>query len=100
IRDLYVTGVQTCALPIFERESANLGSEVAGRLVDAGRRRWHARHRRTRDRCERARHLLRRVATRAGGEQDGAAISPAAVGLLDEIGRASCRERGEDSGEG
>src|SRR5205823_10436385 len=85
IRDKLVTGVQTCALPIFEdRSSADHGDrllhagwfqlEVEGQLLTQ-----HERHRRVLDRRE-ARALdpdgIRRRLQRS-----------------DQIGRASCRER-------
>src|SRR5690349_23417849 len=76
IRDLYVTGVQTCALPISAREL----------LDDAVER-----HARRRDRAEpvllvldggheRGGRLLRREPRDARGQEE-------------QIGRASCRER-------
>src|SRR5207253_8397525 len=74
IRDGHVTGVQTCALPISRRPSGR-AAEVARRLVltvDG-----------------------RRVALAPVGR--GLIAHPAGQG---EIGRASCRERGERWGGG
>src|SRR5206468_7283725 len=42
---LIVTGVQTCALPIWVRDRRADGVDVAGRdHLSDGRRRWHDRH--------------------------------------------------------
>src|SRR5437868_13851971 len=72
IRDRNVTGVQTCALPIFAYGRANGGP--ARRGTDPRRRRTAARSDRD-------------AAARRRRERDGA-----------QIGRASCRERVERSG--
>src|SRR5688500_20028045 len=82
IRDYKVTGVQTCALPIFERCFA---------MFEA----WHVRRI-----DEEVRRFLMRDRERVGG-----ALVPccrhlmierdAANAVTSEIGRASCRERGE-----
>src|SRR5256884_3759353 len=77
IRDVAVTGVQTCALPIF------LAISMMSRKATAAARGHHARYE----------YLF----VRADGEQlreitrlvESGAIKP----LIDKIGRASCRER-------
>src|SRR5204863_3991480 len=76
IRGLYVTGVQTCALPI----SRERGGGLAG---DGG---WDWLRRRELGEGE-----------RGHGRLLGLVADPAA---LDEIGRASCRERVENEGGG
>src|SRR5690606_40700996 len=80
IRDFHVTGVQTCALPIWRRRALAAG---------AGSRATHARAART---------------TRpAGLPEDQRWQGPAPRGAraptarLGQIGRASCRERRENS---
>src|SRR5206468_6516316 len=96
IRDLIVTGVQTCALPIYV-----LVTHVHQRP---------RREQRTRTRAlgavnEHARRALgagRRVGSRRGGIRTDLEQSAGDVdGIRDmalEIGRASCRERGEVAG--
>src|SRR5690349_19439477 len=89
IRDLYVTGVQTCALPIsahlYSVKPAPLQCKDAGAVRD--RRAW------------------RRADVGAGGRGVGGAelagvpgragvVGRAGRGGGDQIGRASCRERG------
>src|SRR5205085_4316717 len=76
IRDLTVTGVQTCALPISLRPH---GRRLRRRALSPGTRR----RRRTRSRKSSSRRS-RRARTRRRSE----------------IGRASCRERGEKLGGG
>src|SRR5688500_20158213 len=71
IRDYKVTGVQTCALPIFFLE-AREGMRGAGRVVRAAGLASHG------DRLAEERACLGRA---AGAMEEG------------EIGRASCRER-------
>src|SRR5207237_4370083 len=73
IRDSSVTGVQTCALPIFVRSLTPRDGVLLHDEVDGGARR-------ARDR----RHDRRRGVPRKGRQ----------------IGRASCRERGEMWGGG
>src|SRR5262249_57030468 len=80
IRDWSVTGVQTCALPIFQK-SPNLSAE------DLGSPRW--------------RHYWDDLWAISGYRE--AAFAASELGFLDDasafkIGRASCRERGEISG--
>src|SRR5262249_58400433 len=79
IRDWSVTGVQTCALPIFNpgRELARVAREKAWPVL-----RFNSRGR------PGALVLARNAAT----------IYGAGAVTLTEIGRASCRERGERSG--
>src|SRR5438105_9869112 len=82
IRDPLVTGVQTCALPIYEaigrlvdRAVIGEGEAAGGAIID---------------------RIALRIADdedRDGGIEEGTAI--AAVKVTAKIGRASCRERGE-----
>src|SRR5262249_59911067 len=78
IRDWSVTGVQTCALPISL--AAHLEAEPDGRLADRLRSPW----------------VAAGVAVAAGALAVASWWGGAT--LLAEIGRASCRERGEMSG--
>src|SRR5690606_41057158 len=88
IRDFHVTGVQTCALPIFKNTLQEYFDEVhyAQRVDDAD---WA---------YELSFERETQVATPDAGDTT---IKPYAVALfsedpdLDEIGRASCRERVE-----
>src|SRR5207248_8102891 len=99
IRDRTVTGVQTCALPIFSREQAEAQAKEMLEVVGLGHRLDH------------------KPGELSGGEQQRVALARALVlkprllladeptGNLDEatgeeIGRASCRERVWGSGEG
>src|SRR5205823_8914701 len=85
IRDKLVTGVQTCALPISAAGTAR--SCTAGAV----------------HRPDRRRHAAAPPPARpVPAVQDLAvpAAVPAGPGGLAEIGRASCRERGEGSGGG
>src|SRR5207244_7497866 len=96
IRDDLVTGVQTCALPIYllAPAAAGLGAEVVerGRPCDLAEPGPGARPMRVVALPEPA-CLLERV----GGQILGG--RPIA-GQVDEIGRASCRERGWVEGGG
>src|SRR5436309_11644838 len=94
IRDFHVTGVQTCALPIFGATESRAVGGVEGADGQASP----------------AAHLslqvLRRVpagAAAAGGDRDAAASDDPDAGArarrtAREIGRASCRERVEMEG--
>src|SRR5205807_5742438 len=94
IRDYKVTGVQTCALPICERppnprrdrspRRSRFGGVVCKQPIDGC----------TRIRRLDERHPVERTTERA--ELGGGLASDA--GRRGEIGRASCRERGEISG--
>src|SRR5690606_40142471 len=78
IRDFHVTGVQTCALPIFEQLLAFLREGPDVHLE-----------------CRTPEYLVRRIAGEAGEtfvDLDVAGAVPLGDG---EIGRASCRERVE-----
>src|SRR2546421_6464927 len=77
IRDLIVTGVQTCALPIYFRDQRGLDPGMPCVGGDGTGEGW----RRTDTALERGAHVLE---LRIG---EPAADSPG------EIGRASCRER-------
>src|SRR2546430_12450491 len=80
IRDLTVTGVQTCALPILARHRRPL-APFRSQMAVGGRRPWRkARRARSKGRLARLR-------------QDGPTISRRSHGRRIEIGRASCRER-------
>src|SRR5206468_9815775 len=91
IRDLIVTGVQTCALPIFDRRMGGPSEaevilqqdieEVPGRSI--GRIEMH---------------LLDLDVGDAAVPLDGRAEINTRPHPFDQIGRASCRERGESWG--
>src|SRR5205085_3678435 len=90
IRDLTVTGVQTCALPI--------STQLPQRLSFLGREHSEEKHH---DPLERYGHVCR-DAVGSGSESDPGrmvqrlrGLLPAALPEAAEIGRASCRERGE-----
>src|SRR5690606_40656976 len=72
IRDFHVTGIQTCALPIFLLGG---GGVPGGDIHDATARRWTA------------------CGLRPCRDPLGWPIGGARSVLLSEIGRASCRER-------
>src|SRR3712207_7840401 len=78
IRDIGVTGVQTCALPIYAPERRGGGQIPGGRPAAAG-----AQGGRQRQRGPRRDAAADR---RPAGQQGGGRAVP-------EIGRASCRER-------
>src|SRR2546430_11169369 len=80
IRDLTVTGVQTCALPISRRPPD--GCTAPGRSSRGRRPRGRPATAASRAAC--------RPRRRPTGRHEAAAAAP-------EIGRASCRERGEIS---
>src|SRR5690606_39761397 len=90
IRDFHVTGVQTCALPIFAPQEGDetldaKGKLVAPALIDFGV------------------FAIDKPAFRFGGiaraalmpDQNPALDLPSRVSFIAKIGRASCRERGE-----
>src|SRR5205823_11290099 len=92
IRDKLVTGVQTCALPICRRGRARRqdarprdappgGARAPDPLAGAQARRLAA--------------PLRRGAPRARGGGEATLIDSGPNEERDQIGRASCRERGE-----
>src|SRR5207244_10057453 len=93
IRDDLVTGVQTCALPIF-------GSREVGQNKAAG----------LRERLERTYPHIASVTHHEGTWQEAltrdenlfaeADLVVVAIGSWHEIGRASCRGRGEGGGGG
>src|SRR5690606_39491921 len=85
IRDFHVTGVQTCALPIWTSAlvlPAHAGMVPTSRLIRV-----------TVSRAPRARGDGPRRAPRMRGTAPG-------LHLTTEIGRASCRERAASSGGG
>src|SRR5690606_40885373 len=88
IRDFHVTGVQTCALPIFDTaESLPTGCavHVVSPLIT------FARHGRRMTRCRRIGMMLLLGCTLAGCADSRR--EPARVNYRPKIGRASCRER-------
>src|SRR5205085_4231639 len=89
IRDLTVTGVQTCALPIWSvpRASSTRGSVARLRSPTCCRRQQSA----TPSSRRKRRPGLEAIIL-AGGKAER--LGDAAAGLP-KIGRASCRERGE-----
>src|SRR5699024_11501284 len=82
IRDRNVTGVQTCALPI--------SSPVQKAAMSAARPSHSSSHSR--------RASLSTEADRGGGDSRHSTHRDRMVGSSWEIGRASCRERGEGGG--
>src|SRR5438874_11153807 len=87
IRDLYVTGVQTCALPISRRSPRPL----ARALVDEAHGSV-ARSEFLDDRLEGVRRAGGQL-PRSGAAEGGHRADPAAGTPPRQIGRASCRER-------
>src|SRR5690606_40161507 len=92
IRDFHVTGVQTCALPIFEQVDEGTLCEQRGEsdtLAFAARERGHV----ARGECldiEARQRRQRRLAVGRGVAQP----APGAGLAREQIGRASCRESG------
>src|SRR5699024_12204901 len=81
IRDRNVTGVQTCALPIFR----NVACLCVKRMVlDFATNALTLKH--IAETCNVSDHTVQRVINGAGKD-----LKPS---IFDEIGRASCRERG------
>src|SRR5690349_23088806 len=93
IRDLYVTGVQTCALPIWVAAGGVVQIVVAHALRPP--RRFDAERRALGAAYDRLARLADGVLAGAAGTPAADAIATAAA--LVEIGRASCRERVEVS---
>src|SRR5205807_6646163 len=93
--DYKVTGVQTCALPIFRQAvAADAAQQSGGRIgtvpapaVDEDRRRA----------VDAAAHAFHEIAPHLGREamllEIAAEAPPVQPDLISEIGRASCRER-------
>src|SRR5256884_4805962 len=79
IRDVAVTGVQTCALPISRNFRAAGASQCPGDVADAHRS-FSPRFVAAAELCVDERGCVRRAFRRAGGDAG-------------KIGRASCRER-------
>src|SRR5207302_3619372 len=86
IRDFHVTGVQTCALPIYYPRSHPSPLETCGCIADIDPATGHA----TIYMTSQAPHAHRTLFAMVAGlpEQNIRIVSP-------EIGRASCRERVE-----
>src|SRR5690606_40897086 len=98
IRDFHVTGVQTCTLPIFSPPQISLaeGDTVYGRAVE-GLQVGHAQALPGGFAAEvAARHLAVRELELARGALSHQDTRREA--RVDQIGRASCRERGEGTG--
>src|SRR5207249_7000687 len=96
IRDRNVTGVQTCALPIYEQEAAQ-GSELSRHHFLLMRRATlRARHHRaSRVRVNRTRDGKGNAPLRASDARAGEDFSLLMKRFI-QIGRASCRERVEE----
>src|SRR3546814_10725069 len=77
-----VTGVQTCALPIFGFDNRDAAMRMADYLLDLGHRRFATVAGVTRDND--------RAADRIAGLRDS--LARRGISLGDQIGRASCRE--------
>src|SRR5206468_7557857 len=92
IRDLIVTGVQTCALPIceltlFDPELGARPQVVVGNKLDLAE---------SRENLARVEHEIRRRGLEFFGisAATGAGTRELVARLCAQIGRASCRERG------
>src|SRR5690606_40342834 len=72
IRDFHVTGVQTCALPIYSARSASGNTFM---------------------RFDRGGHSISNVLERNPARSKSPSMAKATTTLPEEIGRASCRER-------
>src|SRR5690606_40671610 len=96
IRDFHVTGVQTCALPIY-KVSAFLRSQIAGRQggIPAGGKRATATPGAATDGCGFAAPPAMRYQCQ---EEMEAGDHHAEIAGTGQIGRASCRERMEEQG--
>src|SRR5205085_8247099 len=92
IRDLTVTGVQTCALPILPRSCGFLTPPDAVSMFRAASGRRRKRDCLTRCGCRSMADDARRAAER-DQPLDEAALSARLKRLGKQIGRASCRER-------
>src|SRR5690606_40471888 len=94
IRDFHVTGVQTCALPIYKGRSQSRRARHTGLSIPpeaSGERTGPC----SRDKI----HGCDNPATASGPEGEPR-IRPARCPVPNQIGRASCRERGEIRGGG
>src|SRR5690606_40538603 len=93
IRDFHVTGVQTCALPIFQREVSL--TEIDKRQLEEDRRE----NAKTRAKAE---MMFKGLSdTQSAREEARTTHATELKAVKKEIGRASCRERmerGEDVG--
>src|SRR5690606_40893570 len=86
IRDFHVTGVQTCALPIFEAADQSTDAPApAGKLLA---------HERQRPLLARVRRMRRGAPERSFAIRRSRSASAEAMSAS-QIGRASCRERME-----
>src|SRR5207253_7763576 len=98
IRDGHVTGVQTCALPICPGSRAGGSAEASGtRFRGASRGSPRGPGGRASGSAESSSGAARQQTLRSGSGRG----APSGRGKQErEIGRASCRERGEGSGGG
>src|SRR5690606_40926133 len=95
IRDFHVTGVQTCALPISRGSAA--GAPECGLGTPRCRRSPRTRTRaRAATRSHRPAAAVATAVAAVAAEAEAVVVAVAAE--AEEIGRASCRERGEGWG--
>src|SRR5690606_40900820 len=95
--DFHVTGVQTCALPIFERRTGvETRVSVLGYTQRGGSPTAHDRVLATRYGVYAADMVARKEWGQMAALQGNEIVSvPLADATREQIGRASCRERGE-----
>src|SRR5207244_9830636 len=96
IRDDLVTGVQTCALPIFLKEGrievAAIGEELHNVYARVVMKPWGT----VRVEDVRAEGVSGKLTAAGTAQIDGLTFKQAQGQVRIEIGRASCRERGRD----
>src|SRR5437879_7715007 len=95
IRDTSVTGVQTCALPIWLEEPLVVDRIDLAALVDRGH--GAVDHFLERRIVAPQHDPVRLDRQRVGGDDEVRRVLGAGDERVEEIGRASCRERGEMS---
>src|SRR5205823_10342441 len=94
IRDKLVTGVQTCALPIYQRAGTIQSANVQlGTLLNAALRRVLGEVTFTQVVRDERESLMRKIRDQLDREADAYGIQVVDVRI--QIGRASCRERGQ-----
>src|SRR5690606_40825538 len=89
IRDFHVTGVQTCALPIWVRAMLRRAQETGEAFASVHR---------IMDAHGREKHLV--LLGQGRRERESGEVVKLMGYVVDEIGRASCRERVWNSGDG